>query len=111
MQTFKKIVKGTLMFIGLLFVVITLIIVIGGKKQANDFDYSDAITSQESKTEFMSTCAEDPSFYEYCSCAYEDLESKYGVSGITKMGLEYELDGELSDKMIESAIACVDYLY
>lgn len=110
MNTFKSIALKTLAFFGLFFVVITIIVAIGGKKQASDFDYSVIITSQETKFEFMSTCAEDPALYDYCSCTYEDLESKYGVNGIMKMGLEYELNGELSDEMIESAISCVDYL-
>lgn len=64
-------------------------------------------TTDTFKKEYMAGCDTDGTYTSYCACTWDYLSSRYTLSQMAQMGLDYERTGELTNEMYEAASACL----
>jgi len=68
-------------------------------------DTNTETTIDYARTEFVGGCVDgDYAMYDFCSCAYTYLESKYGVAGIIELGESMELPKSVQTDLINQCL-------
>ncbi len=62
------------------------------------------------KNNFMTNCIGGKANYAYCSCAYNKLVEKNGLSGFVNISDEYDKTGKLPDGTVETIAVCFNQL-
>lgn len=91
-----------------IFVAIFIISVIGVLIIAN-LNPTESKTETEWKNEYMSGCMnEGQAPYSYCICTYNYLRSRYGMTGLADIAMDYQETNKLPREMFEAIENCLE---
>lgn len=91
------------------FVILMIIGLISNKQEKDSMvSVPIEITSTQFKDSFIEGCMEGDSSYTLCSCAYTQLENKYGNDGLLDLAADYLKTEKLPEEAIDAILVCVE---